>query len=163
MSQFLYASRQHGGLGLSSLEDQLDITRVTRVVRCPSSPDRKVQDVAWDQLSAVVRKRLGRDSIADEDIQTFVNTRLESREAAKGDVKSIWSTVRKSLSNLKCEILLCGTEVKLAFDNLTAQSDLKAAVRKVLSEAKFLEASQWSPRGERSRAQFPPCVKAPHQ
>ena len=56
-SAFFHTAKYHGGLGLHSLEDNLDTSRIVRSLRCLSSPDKIVQDIAWSQLTAVVRKR----------------------------------------------------------------------------------------------------------
>ena len=98
VSSFLYTGRQHGGLGLTSVEDTLDVTKANRLMRCLSSPDKKVQDVAWDQLAPVVRKRRGVDSIRDFDLQQFLISALARRECCKGDIRSL---CRRASSPLK--------------------------------------------------------------
>ena len=136
VSSFLYTSKQHGGLGLTSMEDTLDVTKVNGLVRCLASPDKKVSNVAWDQLSTVVRKRKGEDTISDSDLQEFLNTTPVRGEYQQGDVRSLWSTVRKSIKSLGCEVIIEGTHVKLARGEETVNAREKKAVRRFLNEAK---------------------------
>ena len=136
LSSFLHLGKCHGGLGLTSVEDMLDVTNVDRLSRCLSSPDEKVQDVAWDQLSAVVRKRKGADTISDRDLQEFLNSPPESGEYRRGDVRSLWSAVRKSVRNLGCVLILEGMDVKLQKEERTACPRDKRAVRQLLNEAR---------------------------
>ena len=71
----------------------LDVNRVNRLVRRLSSPDKKVSDIAWDQLSGVVRKRKGEVALTDADLQEFLNSTPAQGEYQQGDVRSLWSTV----------------------------------------------------------------------
>jgi len=89
VSAFFHTAKDHGGLGLTSLEDTLDMARITRFLCCLSSPDRLVQDTAWAQLSAVVKKRQKKVEIDTSDIETFINSLPPPQEGSKGDVKSL--------------------------------------------------------------------------
>jgi len=73
----MYTSQLHGGLGLTSLEDMLSSATIARVLRCLNSRDQLVKDVSWTQLSAVVRKRSGKEHITDLDVETFLNTTVQ--------------------------------------------------------------------------------------
>ena len=136
VSSFLYTAKHHGGLGLTSIEDILDVTKVNRLIRCLSSPDKKVTDVAWDQLSNVVRKRRDIDDIGDADLQEFLNTTPTRGEYRLGDVMSLWSTARKSIKNLGCKLIFEGMEVQLATEEETVNARDRKAVRWLLNEAR---------------------------
>ena len=81
----------------TNMEDLLDTNRVNRVMRCLASPDKKINNVAWDQFSGVVRKRKKEADITNDDLQQFLNTTPAQGEHRQGDVRSLWSTVRKSI------------------------------------------------------------------
>ena len=136
LSSFLYASKRHGGLGLTSMEDALDVNRVTRLVRCLSSPDHKVTNVAWDQLTGVVRKRKGEEDITDADLQDFLNSAPSRGEYRQGDVRSLWSTARKSIKSLGCQVTIQGTTVTLTKGDRTVSAQEKKAVRQLLNDAR---------------------------
>ena len=133
---FLYTSRQHGGLGLTNMEDMLDVNRVNRLVRRLSSPDKKVSDIAWDQLSGVVRKRKGEVALTDADLQEFLNSTPAQGEYRQGDVRSLRSTVRKSIKRLGCQVTVEGMEVKLVRGEKTVCAQEKKAVRQFLNDAR---------------------------
>lgn len=127
-SSFLYTSKQHGRLGLMNTEDMLDVNRVNRLARCLSSPDKKVSDIAWDQLSGVVRKRKEDDTITDADLQEFLNSTPAQGEYRQGDVRSLWSTVRKFIKRLGCQVTVVGMEVNLVRGEKTVCFREKKAV-----------------------------------
>lgn len=52
-SSLLYTANRFGGIGLSSLEDDLDVARVTQLYKCLTSPDHIVKQCAWNQLRQV--------------------------------------------------------------------------------------------------------------
>ena len=128
LSSFLYTGMHHGGLGLTSMEDTLDVTNVNKLVRCLSSPDKKVQDVAWDQLPSVVRKRKEKESITNAYLQEFLNTPPVKGEYRQEDVKSLWSNVCRSIKNLRCEVSMDRMEVKISEGEATVYSTDKKAV-----------------------------------
>ena len=51
-------------------------------------------------------------SIADSDVQDFLNTAPTRGEYQQGDVRSLWFAARKSLKNLGCSLAVEGTDVK---------------------------------------------------
>ena len=60
--------------------------------------------MAWDQLRATIIKRTGHAPESDEDVVAFLNTPPPRNEASRGDVRSLWSMVRKSLVYLNVEL-----------------------------------------------------------
>lgn len=72
------------------MEDLLDVNRVNRAVRYLASPDKKINDIAWNQLSGVVRKRKKEADITDDDLEQFLNTTPAQGEYCQsGDVRSL--------------------------------------------------------------------------
>jgi hypothetical protein len=86
-----------GGLGLRSVEDCLEAAMVTRALICLVSKDLLVSGLAWDQLKVTMTKRTGEEPQNAEEILSFLNSPPPPGEYAKGDVRSVWSMVRKSL------------------------------------------------------------------
>ena len=101
-SSFLHLPRHLGGPGPVLGRGQAGV--ITRALKCLSSRNRTVSDLAWDQLSATVKKRTGAAPEHVDDILHFLNTPAVRGEAVRGDVRSTWSMVHKSLSVLGCSI-----------------------------------------------------------
>ena len=99
-THLFYTSRKHGGLGVFSIEDSLDVFRATHFYKCLSCPDPTVSGCAWDQLWHTVSKRSGIPEPSDSDIESFLNSSPGRGEGGKGDVQSLWSVVRRSLRRL---------------------------------------------------------------
>ena len=92
---------RYGGLGLYSMEDNLDVARITQFFRCLTSPVDIVKQCAWTQLSQVVGKRLKKQDILPQDMESFLNSPPPPNEGSRGDIQSLWSILRKSLHRLR--------------------------------------------------------------
>ena len=136
ISAFFHASRDHAGLGLVSLVDSMDTAQVTRVLRCLSSPDQLVQNVAWSQLSSVTRIRLKKKELETTDYENLLNNPPLPQEATVRDVRSLWTTVRKSLKRLSCSIHFQGSDVHLEHQGDSAKADQRKAVTNLLKKAR---------------------------
>ena len=101
-----------------AVEDNMDVARVTRALRCLTSPDKMVQDVAWSQLTSVAKKRLKKADVQTTDIEHLLNSPPTPQEASRGDVTSMWSAVRKSLNRLSYKVRLEGAVVSLTHKEL---------------------------------------------
>ena len=122
ISTFFHTSTAHGGLGLKSIEDMLDTIAVSRLSHCLTSPDKRVSDIAWHQLHEVAkRRRGGMDTLTKEDLSDFLNSMPSQREGAKGDVRSLWSVVRKSIKRLDLSISLDETGVAVTWDDISVR------------------------------------------
>ena len=135
LSTYLHTANQHGGLGLKSLEDARNTTLVARVFSCLSSRDRKVQNIAWAQLTSTVKKRRGINEVSTRDIQDFLNHLPLPQERNSRDVKSIWSTTRKALNHLSCSVSFDGPNIMLNYDGTTTEAGQKETIRKTLRKA----------------------------
>ena len=101
---FFHLPTTLGGLGLHSLQDNLEVASVSRTIKVLSSKDKLVSDISWDQLKATIVKRTGHAPTTSEDVITFLNSPPPRNEASRGDVRSLWSMVRKSLQYLQLEL-----------------------------------------------------------
>jgi hypothetical protein len=99
-----------------------------------SSHDRKVQDIAWAQLTSTVKKRRGINEVSTRDIQDFLNHLPLPQERNSRDVKSIWSTARKALNHLSCSVSFDGPNIMLNYDG-TTEAGQKETIRKTLRKA----------------------------
>ena len=130
-SPFFYTEKSSGGLGLTSLEDTLHTTRISRLLSCKC-----LNDIAWSQLTSVVKRRRRLDDITTADIADFLNNPPLPQEKTNRDVRSMWSSARKSLQHLSCSIAIEGSEVSLIHDDITVSARQKKLVRKLLKEAR---------------------------
>ena len=87
-----------------SVEDNLDVSRVTQFYKTLTSPDPNVANCAWSQLQEVITKRSGIKSPSRAHIQSFLNEPQKNNEGRRGDVQSLWSIVRKSLQRLSLKV-----------------------------------------------------------
>ena len=121
-NSFLHVAKGDGGLGMMSLEDMLHSSRVSRALLSVVSGDKRFQDVAWSQLSSVVKRRCGMKDISAKDLEKFLNDPSFSRGRASSDVRSIWSLLPKSLLHFACKVSIEGTSVSLHFGEKVIES-----------------------------------------
>ena len=76
---------------------------ILRAMKVLTSKDKLVSDIAWDQLRSTIIKRTGHTPQSSDDITAFLNALPPHNEAAQGDVRSLWSMVRRSLHYLGIE------------------------------------------------------------
>ena len=68
ISDFLYVSKRHGGLGLTSLVDTLHTSRIMHALTCLFNPDKRVNNVSWVQLVLTVKSRRQLSEVTTDDI-----------------------------------------------------------------------------------------------
>ena len=132
---FFYTAKSSGGLGLTSMEDTLHTTRVSRLLSCLSSTDKRLNDITWSQLTSVVKRRRRLNDVTTADIADFLNHPPLPQEKTR-DVRSLWNTARKSLKHISCSVMLDGAEVSVSHDDTTTSARQKKPVRKLLKEAR---------------------------
>ena len=105
ISEFFYTKRKYDGLGLFSIEDNLELATVSQTLRCLNSPDDIVRGVVRDQLREVVKKRTGKEDPSLEDCGRFINNRADTiSERRRRDVHSLWVGVRRYTDRMKIEL-----------------------------------------------------------
>ena len=99
-TDFLYLSQDLGGLGLPSVADTAHVAKACQAFKFLSDMrDPIVRAIALDQLAAACAKRarsLDPRNVAN--LSSFLNTAPMLGEGERGDLRSIWSSVRSSLS-----------------------------------------------------------------
>ena len=97
----IYTPQALGGLGIPRCKDEMHIARAAQAFKfLADTRDPTIRAIAIQQLESVVRKRTRTpltSPISREDLVAFLNTPAPSQEGARGDVKSLWSSVRASL------------------------------------------------------------------
>ena len=93
---FFHLPTTLGGLGLRSLQDNLEVATISRAIKVLSSKDKLVSDIAWDQLRSTILKRTGQSPATSDDVISFLNSPPPHIEASRDDVRSLWSMVRFS-------------------------------------------------------------------
>ena len=119
ISYFLYCHQDDGGLGVPSIEDEMDIALVSQAFKfLANEKDPRVSTVACHQLTEVMCKRPQTTDCSADSLSTFLNTPTPNGEGSRGDVRSLWCLVRKSLHNTHYKILLgengTGTKVSIS-------------------------------------------------
>ena len=116
----------------------MDSTNIIRFLRCLSSPDKLVQDVAWSKVSDVVRRRYNKNDLSSVDIESFLNNPPNVGENRRSDVRSLWTVVKKSLGFLLCSIKIQDAEIFLVRDDsiVPASQRRLLIIGDMLNEAK---------------------------
>ena len=109
-------------------------TQITRFLNCISSRDKALQDIAWSQLAAMVRTRQGIKDISTADNENFLNQPPQPQERSRRDVRSLWSSVRNSLSHMSCPVKLDGSDVSLVKSEISLEARQRETVKKSLME-----------------------------
>ena len=65
-NSFLYCSKAKGGLGLFSVLDRLHTSCISRSIKCLTSHDKLVSDIAWSQLYQVVKCLTSHDKLVND-------------------------------------------------------------------------------------------------
>ena len=136
-SNFLYCHQDDGGLGVPSIEDEMDIALVSQAFKFLSNEkDPRVSTVARHQLAEVMSKRSQATDPSSDSLSTFRNTPAPNGEGSRGDVRSLWSLVRKSLQNTHSKILLGdgGTGTKISIQECTGGWDQRKSISKALRD-----------------------------
>ena len=93
-----------------SIEDSLDVFQITQMLL---SPDLRVSGCAWDQLLQAVSKRTGTLNPTDDIVHDFFNSPPASGKGSKGDVRSLWNVVRRSMRRLEVSVCIEGRSVSI--------------------------------------------------
>ncbi len=96
ISAIFHLPTSMGGLGLQSAEDNLEVSPVMKALKMMYAKDSIVFSIAFDQLNTTIEKRTGHRPEYADDIVDFLNTAPQRNEASRGDVRSLWSMVRKA-------------------------------------------------------------------
>ena len=118
------------------MEDSLEAAMITRVLKCLVSKDLLISNLAWDQVRATITKRTGEPPQDIQQVLTFFHTPPPPGEYSKGDVRSVWSMVRKALTFLDVTIDHDNNTYHLVFDSFSAQAGRWKAVTAVLKRAR---------------------------
>ena len=126
-TQYLYLSQALGGMGIPSAGDESHVARSAQAFKFLSdSRDVRVRNVAIDQLVATVAKRAPYLHPTDPDhLERWLATSASPLEGKAGDLQTLWSSVRGSLT---------GSFIKLTEESATlhtAKHTVKWAKRKL--------------------------------
>ena len=108
---FLHSPPHSGGLGLPCIMDEIDIHMVTTAFKLLTTPDPCVKGVAYHHLGEVTAKHTRSSDPTRGDMEIFLNATPIPGEGKKGDIKSIWSSVRSSAA--RCDALFNLTNDKI--------------------------------------------------
>ena len=128
-TEFLYTPQALGGLGVPNCEDDMHVARVAQAFKfLADTRDPIVRQIAILQLQETARKRLHIPSslpVTLPMLEAFLNTPAPSQEFARGDIKSLWSSVRASLQFTHASIWLRDCSASLAVNETTLTWDMR--------------------------------------
>ena len=158
-TKFLYTPQALGGLGVPNCEDDMHVARVAQAFKfLADTRDPIVRHIAILQLQETARKRLRIPSslpVTLPMLEAFLNTPAPSQEGARGDIKSLWSSVRASLQFTHASIWLRDGSASLAVNETTLTWDTRKKANTLLktpTQQRHLLILQQSP--DQGRASF---------
>ena len=158
-TEFLYTPQALSGLGVPNCEDDMHVARVAQAFKfLADTRDPIVRQIAILQLQETARKRLRIPSslpVTLPMLETFLNTPAPSQEGARGDIKSLWSSVRASLQFTHAFIRLRDGSASLAVNETTLTWDTRKKANTLLktpTQQRHLLILQQSP--DQGRAAF---------
>ena len=108
---FMFSPTRAGGLGLPRIEDEVHIYGVSTAYRLlVTSKDPLVRDTALAALGDSARKRSKGTRTPEE----FLNSPPENGEGQQGNIKSLWSRVRRSLQICQASLGLASRLLSIA-------------------------------------------------
>ena len=125
-----------GGFGLQSIEDNLETSTITRALKALASKDKLVSDIAWDQLRATILKRTGHRPKQAEDVTEFLHTLPPKNEGSRGDVRSLWSSLRKSLHCFNIELEYVDGDFLIECNGSCSKTPRWSSIANLLKRAK---------------------------
>ena len=108
-TNFVFADRRAGGLGLIDPNVDADIQTVTQAVRMLSSPDDTTRTVAVAQLTSVVHRTIHRPP-TEEEADQFLSGSMEgdlANSGNSGQISTLWSRARAAARRLKIGFVGC--------------------------------------------------------
>eukprot|EP00731_Ephydatia_muelleri_P013793 Em0007g1103a len=107
-TKYLYLSQALGGMGIPSVTDESHVSRLAQAFKfLADTRDPCLRDVAVHQLTDTVAKRARYlDPTKPDHLATFLNTSSSPGEGRAGDLQSLWSSARASLTHTEAIITL---------------------------------------------------------
>ncbi|KAL5509843.1 hypothetical protein EMCRGX_G005280 [Ephydatia muelleri] len=107
-TKYLYLPQALGGIGIPSIVDESHVTRAAQAFKfLADTRDPCLRDIAVHQLTDTVAKRAHYlDPTKHEHLTTFLNTSSPPGEGRAGDLQSLWSSARASLTHTGAIIVL---------------------------------------------------------
>lgn len=107
-TKYLYLSQALGGMGIPSVTDESHVSRLAQAFKfLADTRDPCLRDVAVHQLTDTVAKRARYlDPTKPDHLATFLNTSSSPGEGRAGDLQSLWSLARASLTHTEAIITL---------------------------------------------------------
>ena len=145
---FMFSPTRAGGLGLPRIEDEVHIYGVSTAYRLlVTSKDPLVRDTALAALGDSARKRSKGTRTPEE----FLNSPPENGEGQQGDIKSLWSRVRRSLQICQASLGLASRQLSIAGTDYgpLKKGVICRAMRAVVQEGHF---TRWKSAKDQGRA-----------
>ena len=137
---FLYADRNVGGLGMTSLVQDADVWLLARAAQLLSSSDPTVASISWAQLNRTILRGLRLPGSAEPPFAEYLSGSIEGclYRARYGNNQTIttWGLARKAAKRIKVQFDVSGDRsIRLIADDVTihplkAVRGLRLAIRK---------------------------------
>ena len=136
-TKYIYLSQALGGMGVPSVVDESHVARSAQVFKfLADSRHPCTRDVAVHQLTDMVAKRTRYlDPTRPEHLASFLNTSSVPGEGRAGDLQSLWSSARASLTHTESIIVLTQTSATIQADGHTLTWDKHKDLHPRLREA----------------------------
>ena len=155
ISAFFHAPSNSGGLGIPCIENEIDVNMATTAFKLLTTPDTVVKGVAYHHLNTVTEKRTRSTGATIADMETFLNSSPRPGEGRTGDIRSLWSIVRTSLT--QCDAVINLTTGKITCNGRSFSWEGKKNVSRAL-RAKLLQRHMHSFKQANDQGRTSHCV-----
>ncbi|KAH9064853.1 hypothetical protein Ae201684P_003633 [Aphanomyces euteiches] len=153
-NEFFFSPPTCGGLGILPLDELRAASLVTHAFQMLTSPDNCIQQLAREQLRAIIHKRFSVDSAAlleagDLALQRFLNGTLHEQsfvclKRQHADISSMWTEVQAALHRFRIRFRSHGSDhFDIRLPHMTKSLTPEKAARELKTHIKLAHVTRW--------------------
>ncbi|KAH9163633.1 hypothetical protein AeNC1_018761, partial [Aphanomyces euteiches] len=153
-NEFFFSPPTWGGLGFLPLDELRAASLVTHAFQMLTSPDNCIQQLAREQLRAIIHKRFSVDSAAlleagDVALQRFLNGTLHEQsfvclKCQHADISSMWTEVQAALHRFRIRFRSHGSDhFDIRLPHMTKSLTPEKAARELKTHIKLVHVTRW--------------------
>ncbi|GBN58663.1 hypothetical protein AVEN_243520-1 [Araneus ventricosus] len=96
-NDYLYGHRKYGCYAISILSEECELNRIDSAFKLLTSKDSRISTMAFEHLSSVVKARMRKSSVTDEDLEAYLSSTFNDNDNAYSNT---WTCARIASSRL---------------------------------------------------------------